>query len=98
MTVKAKSVFDKIKASDVTVDACKYEEFLPYQSWGKMHHPITRARSEILASLGDPSQDVWDATNALHRNRPLKAKISWGAKEVLAFFPLKFVNLLKRLR
>lgn len=98
VTVKAKSVFDKIKASDVTVDACKYEEFLPYQSWGKVHHPITRARSEILASLGDPSQDVWDAINALHRNRPLKAKISWGAKEVLAFFPLKFVNLLKRLR
>lgn len=98
VTDRAKAVFEKIKAEDVTIAECKYEEFLPYQSWGKAHHPIPKAREVILASLRDPSQDVWDATKALHRNRPLKAKLAWFARDIFALFPLSVTNFVKKIR
>lgn len=98
VTERAKAVFEKIKAEDVTVAECKYDEFLPYQSWGKAHHPIPKAREAILASLKDPKQDVWDATKALHCNRPLKAKLAWFARDVFALFPLSVTNFVKKIR
>lgn len=98
VTDRAKAVFEKIKAADVTIAECKYDEFLPYQSWGKAHHPIPQARKAILASLKDPKQDVWDATKALHRNRPLKAKLAWFARDIFALFPLSVTNFVKKIR
>lgn len=98
VTNRAKAVFEKIKAADVTIAECKYDEFLPYQSWGKAHHPIPQARKAILASLKDPKQDVWDATKALHRNRPLRAKLAWFARDIFALFPLSVTNFVKKIR
>lgn len=98
VTERAKTVFEKLKTADVTIAECKYDEFLPYQSWGKVYHPIPQARRLILASLRDPQQNVWDATKALHRNCSLKAKIVWLARDVFAFLPLSFTNFVKKLR
>ncbi len=96
VTEKGREVFEAVMKQDMTAQVCDYKEFLPYQSYGKFHHPRPAARKAILESLHDPKQDVWDAVRALHTNQPLKVKLVRYTKNMLAIFPLKVTNLIKK--
>ena len=96
VTDRGRKIFDKVMKNDVTATLCDYKDFLPYQSYGKFHHPRLAARKAILESLKDSKQDVWDAVCALHANQPLKVKFVRYAKNVLAIFPLEVTNAIKK--
>ena len=96
VTDRGRKIFDKVMKNDVTATLCDYKDFLPYQSYGKFHHPRLAARTAILESLKDSKQDVWDAVCALHANQPLKEKLVRYAKNVLALFPLEVTNAIKK--
>lgn len=96
VTERGREIFESVMKQDMTATLCDYKEFLPYQSYGKFHHPRPAARKAILESLRNPKQDVWDAVRALHANQPLKVKLVRYAKNVLALFPLKVTNTIKR--
>lgn len=96
VTERGRKVFENVMKQDITATLCDYKEFLPYQSYGKFHHPRPAARKAILESLRDPKQDVWDAVRALHANQPLKVKLIRYAKNVLALFPLEVTNFFKK--
>lgn len=96
VTERGRQVFEAVMKQDVTTAECDYKEFLPYQSYGKFHHPRPAARKAILDSLRDPKQDVFDAVCALHANQPLKVKLVRYAKNVLALFPLQVTNTIKK--
>lgn len=96
VTERGREVFDAVMKQDMTATLCDYKEFLPYQSYGKFHHPRPAARKAILESLKDPKQDVFDAVRALHDNQPLKVKLVRYTKNVLALFPLEVTNFIKK--
>ena len=96
VTDRGRQVFEAIHTQDMTAQRCDYKEFLPYQSYGKFHHPRPAARKAILESLRDPKQDVFDAVRALHTNQPLKVKLIRYVKNVLALFPLEVTNFIKK--
>ena len=98
ITDSAAALFKKIKNQNVTTARCAYSEFLPFQSWGRTHHPRPESRKAVLDSLKDPNQSVYDSCDALHRTQPLKLKLIRYAKNVLALFPIQFVNTLKKIR
>ena len=97
VTERGRDIFEAIKKKDMTANLCDYKDFLPYQSYGKFHHPRPEARKAILDSLRDPQQDVWDAVRALHANQPMKKKLIRYIKNVLALFPLKVTNTIKKM-
>lgn len=97
VTDKGSKVFEAVMKKDMTAQECDYKEFLPYQSYGKFHHPRPAARKAILESLRDPKQDVFDAVRALHANQPLKVKLVRYAKNILALFPLEVTNTIKKM-
>lgn len=96
VTERGREIFESVMKQDMTANLSDYKEFLPYQSYGKFHHPRPASRKAILDSLRDPRQDVFDAVRALHANQPLKVKLIRYAKNVLALFPLKVTNTIKR--
>ena len=96
VTDRGRKIFDIVMKNDVTATLCDYKDFLPYQSYGKFHHPRLAARKAILESLKDSNQDVWNAVCALHANQPLKVKLVRYAKNVLALFPLEVTNAIKK--
>lgn len=96
VTDRGREIFEAVIKQDMTATLCDYQEFLPYQSYGKFHHPRPAARKAILESLKDPKQDVFDAVHALHANQPLKVKLVRYAKNVLALFPLEVTNTIKK--
>lgn len=97
ITERATNLFEKIKKQDVTTEPCDYSEFLPFQSWGKIHNPRPISRTAILLSLKDPKQTIYDACNALHKTQPLKIKLVRYTKNILALFPIRAVNMLKKI-
>ncbi len=97
VTDRGKEIFEAIKKKNMTAKLCDYKEFLPYQSYGKLHHPRPEARKAILDSLTNPRQDVWDAVQTLHANQTIKQKFVRYIKNVLAFFPLNVTNTIKKM-
>lgn len=81
-TIKKFLTVSNNREQRTTATLCDYKDFLPYQSYGKFHHPRLAARKAILESLKDSNQDVLDAVRALHANQPLKVKLVRYAKNV----------------
>ena len=97
VTERGKEIFEAIKKKNMTAKLCDYKEFLPYQSYGKLHHPRPAVRNAILDSLTNPRQDVWDAVRTLHAHQTIKQKFVRYIKNVLALFPLNVTNTIKKM-
>lgn len=93
---RAKEVFDSIKKKGIWFQACEYEEFLPYQSWGTRHYPQTTIRQALLESLQDKNLTIKDTCKTLHRMQPMSRKLIRYVKNILAYFPLEFSNFIKK--
>lgn len=94
-TEKGMEVFQRIQ-NDIESAPAKYSDFLPFQHWGKIHHPKVAARTETLASLRNPNETIFDAVAAFRRNQSTKGKIKRHVKNVLYYFPTSFTMFLKR--
>lgn len=96
VTCRGREVFEAINAQNVTSSLCDYKDFLPWQSYGKVHHPNPAAREAILGSLKDSSQDVWDACKVVYRTQTFKERVKRYVKNVLALFPIDVINRIKK--
>ncbi len=94
---RGKHFFEYIKEMDVFIDRCDYGEFLPFQSWGKVHNPNVHLREALLSSLKDSNQTIIDAVKILYRYQCLRQKIVRYMKYILSLFPLKVTNTIKKM-
>lgn len=96
-TERGKEVFNSIK-NQITLEVCKYEVFLPWQSWGKTYVTDSNIRDAVLNSLKNPSEDIDNAIKVLHKNQTVLNNIKRIAKTMLSIFPLRVLNLMKRIK
>ncbi len=96
-TIRGQELFNNIK-SDITFSQCKYQDFLPWQSWGKSYSIDTGIRTATIHSLINPEEDINDAIRVLRKNQPLKSNIKRIAKSTISILPLQFINYLKRVK
>lgn len=93
-TPRGKEAIEKIK-SDISSMVCSYQEFLPWQSWGKSYHINSSIRKAVLESLCNPQEDINDAIKALRRNESLSDNIIRIAKSTISFLPPRIISFLK---
>lgn len=96
-TARGKDVFDSIKGN-ITYSECDYQDFLPWQSWGKSYSIDTEIRKATLNSLSNPEEDINDAIRVLRKKQPLKNNIMRMAKSTISILPLQIINTLKRIK
>lgn len=83
---KAKTLFREISDRMVFKEE-RYEDFLPWQSWGKSHHPDLQLRSELMTQLRDDSISLRDSVNTVFRYQTLRGKFSRYAKRIVHALP-----------
>ena len=93
---RGKEVFEKI-TRNLETQKCEYDDFLPYQSWGREYHPNMDARKAILESLQNESQSINDAVAAFRRHQSMADKIKRHIKSVLYYLPIGFTTFLKKI-
>lgn len=86
-----KEIMDAIECED-----CSYSEFLPYQSWGKIHAPNEATRKEIFESLQSKEQTIYDAVISFRKHQSLKGRLKRHVKSVLYYLPLSVTMFIKR--
>lgn len=74
MTDKSKVSFKAISDS-VNYTEERYEDFLPWQSWGKCHHPNPQLRTELLFQLQDEAVSLRESVNTIYRHQSLRSKL-----------------------
>lgn len=98
VTERGQKIFDVVMKKDITATPCDYEDFLPYQSYGKIHHPRPDARKAILESLKDINQTIDDARKTLYAHQTAKETIKKYIKNVFALFPIGLTNAIKKIK
>ena len=96
-TSRGKEMFEKIK-SKITFFNCDYQEFLPWQSWGKSYSINTKIRKAVLGSLSNPQENVNDAIKTLRKNQSNFRNIVRVVKCVVSVLPPHFINTLKAIK
>lgn len=94
VTDRAIALFAKI-ADKVEYREEKYENFLPWQSWGKDHRPKVELRRTLLEQLQDDNVPLRESINTFYRQQSLKRKIFRWGKYIVHAMPL---NLEKYVR
>lgn len=95
VTQRGANLFDAIK-NEISYSKADYLDFLPYQSWGKIHQPKEQARKAILESLKDKSENIFDAVAAFRKYQSRNGKIKRYVKNVLYYLPLSVTMFIKR--
>lgn len=96
-TTRGQEVYDSIKGN-IIYSRSDYQDFLPWQSWGKSYSIDTEIRTATLNSLRNPEQDINDAIRVLREKQPLKSNIMRMVKKTISILPLQFINTLKRIQ
>ena len=94
VTDNAKTLFEKI-SDKIVYQEQKYEDFLPWQSWGKDHHPDLELRNILLKQLSNDKISLRESIETIHRKQSLKCKLIRHAKNLVHLLPL---SCEKRLR
>ena len=95
-TPKGGHVFEEIKG-EITTEQCDYSEFLPYQSWNIIYKPHLQLRNNVLGSLSNQERDIRDAIFELRKGMSLQRRVVKMFKKVLAYFPLRLTNEIKKI-
>ena len=95
-TESGAALFEKIKGS-ITYDECSYNECLPYQSWNLTHKPNPQLRGLLLESLMKEENSITVTVKILHQRQPMKRKLKRYVKNVLRHFPIRVINMIKRI-
>ena len=91
---KAIELFDSIK-DKVDYREERYEDFLPWQSWGKSHHPIPQLRTLLLNQLRDDSITLEESIESFHHQQSLKRKLSRIGKNIVHALPVRFEKIIR---
>lgn len=94
---RGKEIFERIKC-ETSSSICNYEEFLPWQSWGKSYSINTKIRKAVLGSLSNPQENVNDAIKTLRKNQSNFRNIVRVVKCVVSALPPHFINTLKAIK
>lgn len=88
VTDNAKELFDKLK-NEVVYKEESYENLLPWQSWGKSHHPDTALRNIILEQLGDDESTLQDSLNTIYQQQSFRSRLTRYGKLILHSLPIQ---------
>ena len=91
---KAKVLFDSI-SDRVDYREEQYRDFLPWQSWGKTHHPKVELRKTLLMQLRDEKIPLQESINTIYRQQGLKRKLVRYGKMLVHSMPLKYEKLVR---
>lgn len=91
---KAKVLFDSI-SDRVDYREEQYHDFLPWQSWGKIHHPKVELRKTLLMQLRDEKIPLQESINTIYRQQGLKRKLVRYGKMLVHSMPLKYEKLVR---
>lgn len=87
VTDKAKILFEAI--SDKLIYRCEhYENFLPWQSWKKVHYPKLELRKTLLKQLSNENITLQESINTIRRQQGLKRKLSRYGKFIVHAMPI----------
>lgn len=89
-------VFNKIKDS-ITCDLENYNEFFPFQCWGKTHRVNPKIRKNLLSSLMNEHESINDAVRVLRKQQSINGKIKRYVNNILYYQPLWVKKNLKKL-
>ena len=88
VTTKGKEVFDEI-ADKIYFKEESYSDFLPWQSWGKMHDPKPELRAVLLEQLSDPNIPLRQSVLTIYRQQSIKRKLVRYGKSFVHALPIK---------
>lgn len=91
---KAKSLFERI-ADDVSYKEEKYEDFLPWQSWGKVYYPQKELREILFTQLRDTDISLQESINTIHNQESLKQLLSRYGKHIIHCLPIQVEKCLR---
>lgn len=94
VTDKAKMLFEMI-TNNLIYKKERYEDFLPWQSWGKTHHPKPELRKMLLKQLCDDNITLRESINTIHYQQSLKCKLSRYAKIIVHVFPIQLEKCIR---
>lgn len=83
---KAKEFFKKISDGLVWKEH-RFEDFLPWQSWGKEYHPRESVRKMLLEQLADSQVSLRQSVMSFHSSQSLKRKMVRYAKDFVQMLP-----------
>ena len=94
VTDKAKALFESIE-DKIYYKEERYEDFLPWQSWGKKHHPNPALRKLLMKQLKDDQVSLRESIDAIYRQQSVKQKAIRYVKNIVQALP---ISLEKRIR
>ena len=89
VTDKAKVLFEKI-ADRIDCREERYEDFLPWQSWGKNHNPNPELRKMLFEQLMNVDITLRETIETIHSRETLKQKVIRYAKNIVRKLPLSW--------
>lgn len=89
VTDKAKVLFEKI-ADKIDFREEQYDDFLPWQSWGKQHKPNRKLRKTLLKQLSNNNLSLRESISTIHGQQGLKQRLIRHAKNLVHLMPLSW--------
>lgn len=96
VTTKGKKVFGEI-ADKIYFKEENYSDFLPWQSWEKMHNPKPELRSVLLEQLSDPDIPLRESVLTIYRHQSIKRKLVRYGKLFIHALPIKIEKRIRRI-
>lgn len=87
VTDRARGVFEEIRSS-LTCKEELYENFLPWQSWGKEYHPDSNLRKVLMEQLRDENIPLSKSIDTIYRNKSKKSAIIQFVKNLVHLMPI----------
>lgn len=91
---KAKALFTNI-SNKIIYKKEHYENFLPWQSWGKKHNPKPKLRKILLEQLRDKNTTLDLSINTIHKQQSLRNKLSRHCKKFVHVLPIQFEKYIR---
>lgn len=91
---KAKILFNSI-SNHVDYQEETYQDFLPWQSWGKAHHPKAELRKLLLEQLRNDKISLQESIDTIHKQQGIKRKIVRYGKMIVHTLPLSWEKIVR---
>jgi len=88
VTPNAKQLFEKI-TNKINCKEEQYEDFLPWQSWGKPYIINKSLRNVLLEQLRDIKMPLHKSITIMRQGQSLKSRLTKCAKRIIHAMPLK---------
>ena len=90
-----KILFESIKPQ-LTVNTHLYQDYLPYQSYGKNYTFNAQRREKLLNLINDETIELKEAVSYYFQTQPLKVKIKRYIKNFILLMPNSIISIFKK--